>query len=368
MESTVLSLGKSVLSGALGYAQSAVAEEVALLLGIQRDHAFIRDELEMMQSFLMAADEERDEHRVVKTWVKQVRDLAYDVEDCLQDFAVRVRKPSWWCKCSPSMLLERRRVAQKMKELRAKVEDVSQRSVRYRLIDGSGSKAATEAMQSTITGATIMSEAEETRRQQDKAKMDLLRLINTNDKDLRVIAVWGTSGVLEDTSNIVTRAYDDLKMNKKLECCAFIKLMNPFNRKEFLQSIIRQFYVNSLQQSTEAKQQVAGLVDQIPHKMGKTEEDALVNAFKGYVNDKRFLIIVVTDLSTIEEWDNIKKCFPSNNTRSRIVVCTEHVEVARLCVRQDGTPPEDKKLSDDRTLYAFYEPGSFPFNQVPVLP
>jgi hypothetical protein len=45
MEATSLSLGKSVLDGALDYAKSALAEEVALQLGIQQDHAFIRDEL-----------------------------------------------------------------------------------------------------------------------------------------------------------------------------------------------------------------------------------------------------------------------------------------------------------------------------------
>ena len=76
-----MSLGKSVLDGALGYATSANAEEVALQLGVQRDQAFISDELEMMLAFLMAAHEERDENKVVKTWVKQVRNVAYDVED-----------------------------------------------------------------------------------------------------------------------------------------------------------------------------------------------------------------------------------------------------------------------------------------------
>uniref|UniRef100_A0A0E0LXG1 Uncharacterized protein n=1 Tax=Oryza punctata TaxID=4537 RepID=A0A0E0LXG1_ORYPU len=355
MESTVLSLGKSVLSGALGYAQSAVAEEVALQLGIQRDHAFVRDELHMMQAFLMAADEERDKHKVVKAWVQQVRDLAYDVEDCLQDMAVRVGKPSWWRKCSPSMLLERRSVAKKMKELRAKVEDVSQRSNRYRLIDGSASNTTTDVVQSRTAGATIMSESEETRRQQDKVKADLLQLINTSDKDLRVIGVWGTSGVNEDAS-IIKRAYDDLRIGKKFECCAWIKLMSPLNQTEFLHGIIRQFYVNSLQQSAEAKQEAADLVDQIPHKMAKADEDALVKAFKGYLNQKSCLIVVPTGLSTIEEWDMIKECFPRENTRSRIVVCTEHVEVARMCVRRDSIPPEYKKLSE--TLYAFYEKGS----------
>jgi hypothetical protein len=50
MEVTALSVGKSVLDGALGYAKSALAEEVALQLGIQRDHAFI--ELQNDASFL----------------------------------------------------------------------------------------------------------------------------------------------------------------------------------------------------------------------------------------------------------------------------------------------------------------------------
>ncbi|RLM69977.1 hypothetical protein C2845_PM17G12690 [Panicum miliaceum] len=99
MEATPLSVVKSVLHGALGYAKSAVADEVALQLGIQEDQKFIRDELEMMQSFMLTAHDERDHldgNKVDKTWVKQVRDVAYDFEDCLQDLAVRrlERRPS----------------------------------------------------------------------------------------------------------------------------------------------------------------------------------------------------------------------------------------------------------------------------------
>jgi len=148
MEATGLSLGKSVLDGVLSYANSAIAEEVALQLGITGDQAFVRDELEMMLSFLMAAHEERDEHKVVKTWVKQVRNVAYDAEDCLQDLAVRHGKSSWWCFLRK--LVDRHRVATRMKELRAKVEDVSQRNMRYRLIKGTGPMSASGAGPSTF--------------------------------------------------------------------------------------------------------------------------------------------------------------------------------------------------------------------------
>ena len=170
-EATALSVGKSVLNGAVSYAKSTIAQEVALQLGVQRDQAFIRDELEMMLAFLRAAHEERDEHKVVKTWVKQVRDVSYDVEDCLQDLAVRLGKPSWWFFLQT--LIDRHRVATRMKELRAKVEDVSQRNIRYRLIKGTtGPKPATGAGPSSTSDATMFG-IEEARRQKDKAKVDL---------------------------------------------------------------------------------------------------------------------------------------------------------------------------------------------------
>ncbi|CAD6253411.1 unnamed protein product [Miscanthus lutarioriparius] len=203
MEKTALSVGKSVLNGALDYAKSAFAEEVALQLGIQRDHAFITDELEMMRSFMMEAHEERDDSKVVKTWVKQVRDTAYDVEDNLQDFSVRLEKPSWWR--FPRTLLERRRVAQRMKELRAKVEDVSQRNARYHLIKGSsGSKTATAAEQTTAIGAAIfgVDDARHASKQMDQ-RVDLVQLIRMDDEDPKVISVWGTSGDMGIASTIM---------------------------------------------------------------------------------------------------------------------------------------------------------------------
>ncbi|PUZ42652.1 hypothetical protein GQ55_9G599200 [Panicum hallii var. hallii] len=347
MEVTALSVGKSVLNGALGYAKSTIAEEVALQLGVQRDQVFIRDELEMMQSFLMATHEEKDEHMVITTWVKQVRDVAYDVEDCLQDFAVRLEKQSWWR--IPRTLLDRHRVAKQMKDLRAKVEDVSQRNLRYGIIKSS--KVKTAADKFSMAGTATMFGIEEARREQDKAKVDLVQLISRKNEDLRVIAVWGTSDVLRETS-IVKRAFDDPKMCNKFQCRAWVKLMHPFDPIEFLQGIIRQFYIYSLRGAGEIRVTMGAEVLQ---KMRKMKADDLAQEFKGHLNDKSYLI-VLTDLSTIEEWNQIVACFPNNREGSRIIVCTEHVEVASLlCFGKEGGVPEHMQLSVDHSLYAFCE-------------
>ncbi|VAH86168.1 unnamed protein product [Triticum turgidum subsp. durum] len=366
MEATALSVGKSVLSGALGYAQSAVAEEVALQLGVQRDHSFITDELEMMQGFLMAAHDERDDNQVAKIWVKQVRDVSYAVEDCLLDFAVRLEKQSWWR--IPRTLLDRHRVANQMKELRAKVEDVSQRNIRYRLIKRSGSMPTSDVGQPIISSAT-MSAANDAMMWLPKAKRDLVELINCKDDALRVIALWGTSSSELGEVSIIKSAYEDPMIHKNFDCCAWITLMNPFSQIDFIRSILRQLYVTSLQETRlEGKTAIGTHVlkmmatmkeDGLAHVfkrffMQRTDEDGLAYEFKRYLNDKSYLI-VLNDIHTIEEWDCIKTCFPNNKKGSRIIVSTDQVEVASLCIgAEDGTLLH-KKFLLDQSLYAFYK-------------
>ncbi|CAL4980391.1 unnamed protein product [Urochloa decumbens] len=348
MEATALSVGKSVLGGALGYAKSAFAEEIALQLGIQRDHAFVADELEMMRSFMMEAHEERDgSSEVVKTWVKQVRDTAYDVEDSLQDFAVRLERPSRWRFLRT--LLDRRRVAKQMKELRAKVEDVSQRNVRYRLIKGSGSKATVATEQSGLAAATIFG-IDDARRaaKHENERVDLVQLIcrNSEDEDLEVIAVWGTSGDIGQTS-IIRAAYENQDVQTKFPTRAWVRVMHPFSPKDFVQSLVNQFH------ATEGFRPAEGV--EVLLETEKAEQD-LARKFNEFVNERRFFI-VVNGLTTIEEWDQIKRIFPDNKKGSRIVVSTTQVEVASLCAGQDSQASELKQLSADQTLYAFYDKG-----------
>ncbi|VAH98068.1 hypothetical protein VPH35_069194 [Triticum aestivum] len=361
MEATVLSVGKSAVKGALGYAQSAIAAEVALQLGVQRDQAFIRDELDMMQAFLMAAHGEQDDGKVVGTWVKQVRDLGYDVEDCLQDLAVRLEKPSWWRFLRT--LLDRRHVAKQMKDLREKVEDVSQRNLRYRLIRGPAAAADSKQVATTaeqnLAGSATMFGIDEARRamKRDRPRVDLAQLINGEGKDLRVIAVWGTCGVLGQAS-VIRKVYDDAD---KFECRAWIKLTHPFDPIMFMRNIMRQFYGCSFPElaTTEGQscQERATTVGaHVLKKMLTIKQEDLVDEFNEHVNNKSYLI-VLNDLCTIEDWDWIKTYFPVNDNGNRIIVATQQVEVASLCVGKKCQVSELKQLSADQTLYVFYNKG-----------
>uniref|UniRef100_K3Z367 Disease resistance protein RPM1 n=1 Tax=Setaria italica TaxID=4555 RepID=K3Z367_SETIT len=353
MEATVLSVGKSVLNGALSYAKSTIAEEVALQLGVQRDQAFITDELEMMQGFLMVAHDERDHNKVVKIWVKQVRDVAYDVEDCLQDFAVRLENRSWFC--FVGKFLDRRRVAKEMKDLREKVEDISKRNLRYRLIKSSVSKpASTTSEQFVISTEVQLEMAEATRTAlQEKKKVDLVELITKGEDEnsLRVMAVWGAGSDVGVTS-VIRAAYEDQNVKGKFACRAWVRLVHPFNPDEFFGSLVRQFYVNSCEKETgkTTEEMTAGM-----GAMKKLKEDEnLVDAFNKYVTGKSYLV-VINGVSTIEEWDWIATYFPRKNG-SRIIVSTQQFEVASLCTEQPYVVSEiDQKWSFEKEFYVFYK-------------
>ncbi|XP_020199040.1 disease resistance protein Pik-2-like [Aegilops tauschii subsp. strangulata] len=353
MEATALSVGKSVLSGALSYAKSALAEEVALQLGVRRDQVFITNELEIMQAFLMAAHDERDDNMVVKVWVKQVRDVAYDVEDTLQEFAVRLEKKSWWH--FGRTLQDRHHVAKQMKELRANVEEVSHRNMRYQLIKGSSSKPANISRQS-VTGTT-MSGIEEARRQEDRAKFDLIQIVSKKEEaDLRVIAVWGKSMAELGELSILKRVYEDPKIRKMFECRAWITpSLHPINLSEFLKTVVGQFYINFLQEAKEEEKATLGA--EVPKIMGMTKKDDLAQEFKKFLKERSYLV-VLNGIIAIEDWDLIKTCFPDNKKGSRIIVSTEQVGVASLCVGAENGAPEHKQLFADQTLHVFCRKGS----------
>ena len=174
---------------------------------------------------------------------------------------------------------------------------------------------------------------EEARRQKDKAKVDLSQLFNEGNEDLTVIAVWGTSGLLGQTV-VIKGEYDNLKRSKKFELYAWIRIVHPFSPLEFLQCIMSQFYRTSFEQAGKVQEET-NIGTQILMKMGAMKQDDLVDSFSKHVNKKSYLI-VLNDLSTIEEWDAIKEYFPNNRQGSRIVISTEHGEVASLCAGQES--------------------------------
>lgn len=272
------------------------------------------------------------------------------------DFGLHAeKKPIWGC--IPRDLCDRRRIALEVKDLRAKVEDVSSRNLRYRLIkEGlSGSKPAASAEEQASLASVAMFGINEARLaaiEEGKPKVYLRQLVTSGQENLGVIAVWGTGGDLGKT-NEIRKVYDDKQVFDKFGCRAWVRLMHPFNPRDFLHSLVRQFYANSSYEiGKEQKGTTVG--GNVLTKMENMGQSDLIRVFNAQVTDNRYLV-VIDDLSTIVEWDCIKSFFPRNKRGSRIILSTRQAEIASLCPDQPLQVTELKQLSSDQTLYLFHQ-------------
>ncbi|KAL7202595.1 hypothetical protein ACSBR1_034125 [Camellia fascicularis] len=77
---------KSAVSFLLWKLGSLIKEDVKSLGGVKGEIVFIRDELENLRAFLRVANAIEDTDLEIQAWVKQVRDVAHDTDDILDEF------------------------------------------------------------------------------------------------------------------------------------------------------------------------------------------------------------------------------------------------------------------------------------------
>jgi hypothetical protein len=368
MAEFALGLTKTAVKETVLRVKSAIEEEANLRVTVQDDLVFITGEFDMMQSFLSAsrAGERASKNQVVRTWVRQIRDLAFDVEDCVE-FIIDLDSASHWdwverlassiLVCTPRPLLPLDEAAADIKRLKARVEDVSYRNTRYNLITsgdgGSDDDNHNSNQQSGVNGGSSAAEAtfqvlrkawEDTGKLHDTENTsDLKKLIDCQGSELQVISLWGSpqaDGIMElGWKAIAKKAYDDPIICREFKNRAWVKPAHPFNPVEFLNTLLTHF---------------------TSHRLHRHHDD--MSELVRQVSDHKYLIIVEQELSSVADWEAIKLCLPDGNTGSRIVVSTRNLGIALACTREPYEVLELTRFFHDQYLYAFCPKvrGTFP--------
>ncbi|GJN04993.1 hypothetical protein PR202_ga22582 [Eleusine coracana subsp. coracana] len=327
MADFALGLTKTALEGTLSRVKSAIEEEAKLKVTVQHDLVFITGEFQMMQSFLNVATKERVNNEVVKTWVRQLRDLAFDVEDCVE-LVVHLDNSSTWSwmwRLVPSCMAPPRHLdaaVAEIKLLKARVEEVSQRNARYNLISDSASKHVSSP---APPGAAFDIQREIWESDGKRCTMDNLQhLITTEGDGRQVISLWESTGGDIGAASILRKLYSDQTVCHKFRRCAWVKLVHPFNPGEFLGSMLTQFCSSS--------QDPTNPGDDFPRRVRAAfaVEDDFMKAreeLEQLLSDQTYLVIL-EDVSTIVEWEFISCFLPNNKNHNRIVVSTKQLKIA----------------------------------------
>ncbi|KAM3215264.1 hypothetical protein ACQJBY_067313 [Aegilops geniculata] len=347
-------LAKSVVVGAVTKIQSAIDEDARLRNKVKRDLVFISLEFEMMQSFLDDANEEMKSN-VVRTWVKHIKELAYDVEDCVETVVHLDDKPIFWRRLLPSWLappLALDLAVEEIEHLKGRVEDVNNCYRRYNKINDSASKIVIQQkLAPAITAPITMELLTEARRATKKQQgfTDLTQLIirqNYGNNGLHVISVWGAAGE-DGMTSIIRKAYNNPQIRKYFPCRSWVRMMHPFSPHQFMRNMMSQFH------ATSCMEQRATTGKNIFEKMEATQQD-LFTDYERLFRDEKYLI-VLEGLSQMVDWDAILAFLPDANNGSLIIVSTQQSEIATLCIGQLYQIVELGNFSDEHSVCALFK-------------
>jgi disease resistance protein RPM1 len=317
-------------------------------------YRYIRGELEMMQSFLMAADAQKNDNTVVRTWIRQVKDLAYQIEDCLVEFSIHLENRNL---CYRLWTWNTRlRIASNIRDIKAKVQEVSKRNMRYNLIKPHNVSSDITSRYVDLTtqmAALVVEEAELVG--QSEPKDELIKLIVENDiesrniiimeneiesrsitelenniKHKKVIWIVGMGGLGKTT--LTKKVFDDKKIRAHFKYTAWVTVSQTFN--------LRNILINILIQISGEKYQEQDLI--------KKNEDDLLSYVRSELRGKKSLV-VLDDLWSIQAWGTIENVF-SDGGDSCVVITTRNKNVAKHCSWKVQRIYDLKPLSDEDAL------------------
>ncbi|KAF7110937.1 hypothetical protein CFC21_110998 [Triticum aestivum] len=361
MADLAVGLSKTVVAEALTKVQSAIDEDNKLRHKAQRDLVTITLEFEMMQSFLNVANGGRAAamNNLVRTWVRHVRELAYDLEDCVEFVVHLDGKPVFWRRLLPACVVGPLPLDQAVAEIeviKGRAEELSACYSRYSCIGEPVSNLVMLQQQQAsgrgagAVAADMLIEARDSAKRQQFLG-DLAQLITNKDKDLQVISVWGTCGDLGTTS-IIRKAYNDPEICRSFACRVWVKLMHPFNPHEFVWRFMAQVYTADACVDKEG----ADVGVHVLAKMEAMQEDVSVlrREFVQEVNTKTYLV-VLENLTDMVDWDAVRTFLPDMKNGSWIIVSTQQFEIASLCIGHAYQPLELKQFSPEHSVCAFFK-------------
>ncbi|XP_052153503.1 disease resistance protein Pik-2-like [Oryza glaberrima] len=320
----------SKLGGLLG-------QEYTLIRGVRGDIQYINDELASMQAFLInlgSGDKEHDAQ--IKDWMKQIRDIAYDIEDCVDDFAHRLPKdPGGEVRCSFIRTViqdvltwyPRRDIAAKIVELKNRAEQIGARRTRYGVPDPQpgtnngvdADEAAFLAAENQVAARQIVGVKEPVGMADAKKKLEPW-IKDSTKKGRSVLSIVGFGGVGKTT--VAMDLYR--KFGGQFDHRASVNVSQKFELESILKEILNQ-----------VKPQVAAQKGDRARRRTKTdsgENNKIREELRQHLKGKRYFL-VIDDVWSASAWEEIRNCLPSDEARSIIIVTTRFQAVASICIR-----------------------------------
>ncbi|CAL5032947.1 unnamed protein product [Urochloa decumbens] len=338
MEGVMVSVVTGAISSLITKFAALLEEKYKLSKGVKKEIASMKDKMSSMNALLVDLSRMDVLNEQQKDWRDKVRELSYDMEDCIDIFfndcgdgKVGIFKE----------LMASYKIAKRIEELKAREEQVRNCHDSYmvpvsisqpclvtvdpRMITGFYEDSCSH-VGTDIARNKIISWLKEGGQQVEQTGKPCLE----PSKKTKVISIVGFGGV--GKTALASQVY--AKVKGQFDCTAFVSASQNPNMIKIFSDI------------------VSGVGCSEPSSL--MDEPKLIDLLWRHLKHKRYLI-VVDDVWTIEAWDIIKCSFVENSRGSRVIITTRIEHVANAwCPSFDGHVYRVEPLNDSDSRRLFH--------------
>ncbi|KAB2614576.1 disease resistance protein [Pyrus ussuriensis x Pyrus communis] len=335
-------MAEAVVSMVIEGLKGGLVEEVKFLYGVgdQIEHA--QTELLLIQGFLKDADAKKEDSEVVRIGVQIIREAAYDLEDVVESFVLKVvLKRGGSVKlvlkrfgCILNEVVNRHKVGSEIRSITAKLSDMRSKLQGYNIqqITGTPYEGATtfEKQKEHMQTYPHVIEHDVVGLEED-VKILATHLVKEENCP-KIVSIWGMGGSGKTT--LAKQVYGHNEVKRHFDCFAWVCVSQQCQGKEVLEDILIQ-----LTQDTKDKTK----------EMNKNQ---IVGKLCSIQKEKKCLV-VLDDLWTCDAWKSLEPGFPGGaETKSRILLTTRKKDVAEIA-RENGFVHSSRVLDDKESWELF---------------
>ncbi|XP_058108920.1 putative disease resistance protein RGA3 [Magnolia sinica] len=345
----------ALVSFAIEKLGNVLVDEVAMSVRVTNDIEKLSSTFKSIQAMLEDAESQRLKNKAVKIWLEKIKDVAYDVDDIIDEWTTETLRSqaadegdvSCFSKnnvrsflspvtCFKHVML-RHRIGSRIKEARGRLDDISKEARQLGLSVASGERERVDTVvrQHEIRKRETSSQVDRSSivgREDDKKKVldFLLRESSQEVTDVPVvISIVGMGGLGKTT--LAQLAYNDEEVKRHFDVKIWVCVSEDFDVKRITKLMI--------ESATGSPCNLEGL-------------DLLQSHLRDILHSKRFLL-VLDDIWSEDRrtWDGLRLPFQAGALGSRIVITTRSENVARAMRNTHMCKLE--ALSDDECWLLF---------------
>ncbi|KAJ1410843.1 Virus X resistance protein-like, coiled-coil domain [Sesbania bispinosa] len=308
---------------------SLLSNEVKLLKDVHVQVGWVKDELLLIQAYLKDADEkaEMTERRdnTVKEWVKQLREVAFRIEDVMDVYLIKVSKRhkrhgvvGVLCKIGffIKSVISRHDIMDEIDHIKGSIRRLNETRETLNLNQNS-LEASTVGMSARVDlrmGAHYVEDAQLVG--VDDIRESLTHFLLNGPSQRTIFSVVGEGGLGKTT--IVKNIYNKQKEKKCFDCHAWITVSRSLKGDHLLKTILESFYEEDNNKS--AVKEISETV---------MPKDNLIRKIREYLQAKSY-VIVFYDIWEQDFWGDVEHALPTDNN-GKIILTTRDRRVADFC-------------------------------------